>query len=94
MFNPAPRASTHTRGPAAPTSNETMMRNVERGVHEDVEEMERKVYWRHATGTGKVSVRRGLGGSRSGGAPRRRRRRRRKRAAQDISLQARRGNAP
>ena len=30
-----------------------MMRKVERGVDEDVEEMERKVNWRHATGTGK-----------------------------------------
>ena len=93
-----PRARAHksiyTHAPAAPTSGEELMRNVERGVQEDVEEMERKANWRHATGTGKVSVRRGLGGSRSGGAPRRRRRRRRKRAAQDISLQARRGNAP
>ena len=45
------------------------MRKVERGVDEDVEEMERKVNWRHATSSGNSEWRRGFDGSRSGGAP-------------------------
>ena len=40
---PAPRASTHTRAPAAPIRGEKMMRKVERGAEEDLEDMERKV---------------------------------------------------